>query len=44
MHREAETCLQDFCPDIPMDIYTKRIIEIYAGAIEGRSGFASALY
>ena len=43
MHREAETCLQDFCPDIPMDIYTKRIIEIYAGAREGRSGFASAL-
>ena len=43
MHREAETCLQDFCPVIPMDFYTKRIIEIYAGAREGRSGFASAL-
>lgn len=23
MHREAETSLQDFCPDISKDIYTK---------------------
>ena len=29
MHREAETCLQDFYTDISKDIYTKKIIEIY---------------
>lgn len=50
MHREAETCLQDFHTDISKDICNNDLMtvwgytrEIYAGAREGRSGFASAL-
>lgn len=51
MHREAETCLQDFHTDISKDICNNDLMtvwgytrESYAGAIEGRSETASALY